>query len=287
MAGKNLARWVLVLGLGFWVARASAQDHRPGPPPPSVHAAPFPGALPGPAHRRIDQMPAPHEPAAEHEKHEKHAAHAAHDESAPPEPINWWHGLLGEKEGVTPNLMWRAPGDPPPFLASVINFGLLAFIIVVYGKKPLAAALSRRKETILRDIEESKRLREEAEKRLAEYEAKLDKINEELERIRREFREQGERDKQRIVAEANERRERMKKDADFLLAQEWKQMRQDLVAQTVDEATRLAADLLSKRLTQADQDRFAETFLAELRSGSERGGGAGSSYEAVAKGGPS
>src|SRR5439155_12407798 len=135
--------------------------------------------------------------------------------------------------------------------------------------------LVKRKETIVRELEEAKRLRESAEKRLAEYESKLDKIQDDLERIRGEFRQQGELEKQRIVSEAKERRERMKRDAEVLLSQEVKQMRQDLVVEVVRQATKLATELLAKEMTLGDHDRFAETFLAELRSGTKtRGFGA-------------
>jgi F-type H+-transporting ATPase subunit b len=213
-----------------------------------------------------------------------HDASAAHDESAPPPPINWWHGLLGEKSGVEPNLLYRSPGEPPPFLAALINFGVLVFILVRFGRKPLAAALLKRKETLTREIDDAQRLRREAEERLQQYESRLEKIGDELERVRREFREQGERDKERIVREANQRREQMHKDAELLLAQEGKQMRQDLLVEVVNEATRVAVDLLATRLTLGDHDRFAEAFLTQVRSKYQRGGGASVPVSAVAKG---
>src|SRR5262249_51962652 len=150
----------------------------------------------------------------------------------------------------------------PPFLATLLNFGLLAFLAVRFGKKPLHDALVKRKESIVRELDDARRLREAAEKRLSEYEGKLEKIHEDLERVRAEFREQGERDKQRIVLEAKERRERMKKDAEILLVQEVKQIKQELVVEVVREATRLATDLLAKEMTLGDHDRFAEMFLA-------------------------
>jgi F-type H+-transporting ATPase subunit b len=214
----------------------------------------------------------------------EHGGHAEHDENAPPEPINWWHGLLGEKGGVPPSLLWREPGEPPPFLAALFNFGVLVFIAARYGKKPLREALLKRKETIVRDLEDAKRLRDAAEKRLAEYEGKLAKIHEDLERVRLEFREQGERDKQRIVTEAKERRELMKKDAEVLLSQEVKQMRQDLVVEVVRDATRVATSLLAKEMTLGDHDRFAEMFLAELRSGGRTPGSGAVAASAAAKG---
>ena len=184
-----------------------------------------------------------------------HGEHGAHDPNAPPPPINWWHGLLGEKAG-----------EPPPFLASLINFGVLVLIVNRYGRKALAESLVKRKENITREIDEATRLRKAAEKRLEEYEAKLEKINDELERVRREFREQGERDKARIIEEAKERRERMRKDTEVVLVQEAKQMRQELLAEVVVQATRVATEILSKNTTLGDHDRFAESFLNQLRS---------------------
>ena len=115
-----------------------------------------------------------------------------------------------------------------------------------------------------------------------------------LERVRREFREQGERDKERIIQEAKERRERMRKDTEIVLAQEAKQMQKELLAEVVAQATRVATEILSKNTTLGDHDRFAEAFLSQLRSGTRltvkpppaRGG---SAYPgpAAAKGSPS
>lgn len=209
-------------------------------------------------------------------------AHVEHDESAPPGPINWFTGLIGEREGVEPSLLWRAPGTPAPFGATLINFGVFVFVVVRFGSKPLANALRTRKDTIMRDIDEAQRMREASEKRLAEYEQRIEKIEEDLDRIRREFREQGERERERILAEANERRDRMKKDAEFLLSQELKQMRLDLLNETVEKAVARAADLLGQKLTPSEQDRYLEAFLIQLpaRTGSAKG-----SEAAAAKGG--
>jgi F-type H+-transporting ATPase subunit b len=301
MAARSSLLAAALLGAMLVAGRASAQgqpsqpghdlrDPRVQPRPPGAgpaagtHAAP-PRLVPHaePAHA----APSEHGAGTGHGEHAEHGGHAEHDEKAPPPPINWWHGLLGEREGATPGLLWREPGDPPPFLASLINFAVLVFIVVRFGKKPLADALVKRKETIVREIEEAERLRKAAEKRLAEYESKLDKIHEDLERIRNEFREQGELDKQRILTEAKERRERMKRDAEVLLSQEVKQMRQELVIEVVAEATKLATELLGKEMTLGDHDRFAENFLAEIRSGTKTRGFGAVAASAAAKGGAS
>lgn len=292
-------------------ARAQAAHEPPkadphGPPsvPPARLVAPSGGqpgrmAAPGSAARgapghnaATDRAGAAHGESGHGES--DHAAHGEHDEKAPPPPINWWHGLLGEKANEPPSILWREPGEPAPFLASLLNFGILVLIVNRYGKRALADALVKRKETITREIDEATRLRKAAEDRLSQYEAKLAKISDELERVHREFREQGERDKERIIQEAKERRERMRKDTEIVLAQEAKQMQKELLAEIVAQATRTATEILSKNTTLGDHDRFAEAFLHQLRTGTRltvspppaRGG---SSYPgpAAAKGSPS
>src|SRR5205823_5173329 len=147
----------------------------------------------------------------------EHATHAAHEcpghgpLDSPHEP-NWWQGLIGvnneaatfeaDKEGhfhrtdsASSQLLWRYENEkdecdpknqPPPFLASVLNFGLLAFIVYRFGKKPLANALAARKRAMMQEIDNATRLRNEAEARLADYEDKLDNLDETLEELKKD-----------------------------------------------------------------------------------------------------
>jgi F-type H+-transporting ATPase subunit b len=321
MAGAVFGTALFAMNASAQAARDPAPAHQVPPPRPGDPHAPTPraadphappsavdraghGAAPGGRQpvRVVPKGSDPHNPNrnAAADPHAKgghgeptHGEHAEHDEKAPPPPINWWHGLLGEKADVPPSILWRRPGEPAPFLASAINFAILLLIVNRYGRKAMTDALVKRKENITREIDEATRLRRSAEERLAQYEAKLEKISEELERVRREFREQGERDKERIIQEAKERSLRMRKDTELVLLQEAKQMRQELLAEVVREATRIATEILAKNTTLGDHDRFAEAFLQQLRTSARlsvsppaRGG---SSYPgpAAAKGNPS
>ena len=199
------------------------------------------------------------------------AAHAGgHDAHGPPGEINWVYGLIGESDSIEEsNLFFRTKGTPPPFLASLINFAVLVLVLVKFGAKPLAGALTKRKDGIMKDIDDATRMRDAAEARLKEYRDRLDKIEHDIARVRSDFREQAERDRERILREAEERRALMKRDAEFLLGQELKQMRIDLTAETVDAATKAAAELVAKRLTAADHDRFAEAFVTQLETSAQ------------------
>lgn len=248
--------------------------HPPMPPGVGVQHGAHPGAV---AHD--GDHGAGHEGAGEH-------GHG-HDPKAPPPPINWWHGFVGTKDHVEPSLLWRAPDEPPPFLATIFNFVVLAGLIVHYGRKPLASALVKRKQDIMQGIEEAQRIREEAEQRLRQYEEKFGRLSEEAERLRTDLREQGERDKERIVREARERATKLRADAEHLLEQELAQARQALLVETVDNAVKSAGQLVVHHGTASDHDRFAEVFLSQLKA---RGGAPARRTEfddALVKGGSS
>jgi F-type H+-transporting ATPase subunit b len=208
--------------------------------------------------------------AGEGEGNDEHAAEqgehgAEHGEHGDDAPFNWAYGFVGEKDGVEPSLLYRPKGMAPPFLANVINFAILLTIIVSAGKKPIAEALKKRKERLVGSMEEAAKMKADSETSLAEYERKLAHLDEEIERIRREMRESAEAERQRILTEAKERRDRMERDAKILIEQELKAARETLMRETVVSAMRSAEELLSKQLGGADQDRIARDFLETVK----------------------
>ncbi len=185
------------------------------------------------------------------------AAEEAKEENAPPADINWVD--FGR--------------DTPPYLAMVINFGLLIAGYVYLGKKPIQQALKARRDGIAKEIEEATRMRKEAEKRAKVYQNKLAHLEEEMKTTRETLVRAGEAERERLVVEAEAKAERMRKDAEFLVEQELKQLRVDLQRDTVEAAIAAAEELLKKRVTQADQERLAEDYLADLaRSPAQAGG---------------
>ena len=258
---------------------AFAQDgHDHGAPP---GAPPGPGAgqprprpvLPrGPARLGAGGGPARLAPGA-NPHGDPHGAHGAaegqgeaHGEGEHHElpPFNWVNGLIGEKEGVEPSLLWRAKGTPPPFLALLLNFGLLVGLGIRFARKPIVDGVKDRKKNIMREIDDATKTKAAAKKRYNEYKKKLESIDEDVERIRTEYAEQAARDKTCVLADAEASRVRMTKDAEFVLVQERKQLAHELLLETVTRASRGAEELLAKRLASSDQDRLAEEFLGTL-----------------------
>jgi F-type H+-transporting ATPase subunit b len=137
------------------------------------------------------------------------------------------------------------------------------------GKKPIAAALQGRRDSIAKEIEEAQRMKQEAEGRAKTYQAKLEKLEDEMRTAREGLVRAAEAERDRIVSDAEAKADRMRKDAEFLVAQELKQIRQDLLRDTVEAAVLAAEELLTSRVTAADQERLAEDYLTDL--GAKRG----------------
>jgi F-type H+-transporting ATPase subunit b len=220
----------------------------------------------------------PRAPEPEEEEHGEHHC-AGHGPEDPPPEINIWHGMLmvdnerALQPGFFNQLLFRYenPKDrcdprnqPPPYLASLLNFAILAFVLARFGRKPLADALLQRKQSIMAEIDTATRLKEDAQARLEEYEDRLENIGEKLDEVRAEYAAQAEIEKQHILAEAEERRARMRRDAEFRIEQERKAARDELLHEAVANATAAAEALIKTQMSAGDQDKMAAAYLQAI-----------------------
>ncbi|MFZ5891705.1 MAG: hypothetical protein ACOY0T_11680 [Myxococcota bacterium] len=182
------------------------------------------------------------------------------------EDVNWYYGLLGEKEGLEhPDVLWRPKGMPVPFAALAFNTALLYYILYRVFGRGVVDGLRKRKEGILRGMEEAAKMKREAEAQLQSYEEKLAQIDQEVSRIQTQMRKAAEAEHARILQEAKERRERMERDAHLLVQQELKAVRETLIETTIASALKSAEQTLRQRLTEADQQRFGDEYLNSIR----------------------
>lgn len=202
--------------------------------------------------------------------------HAAEHGAPSFEDVNWFHGFVGEQQGPLfelfggepgdePNFFFRRVGEPVPLGASVINTGLLFYVLYRLFGRDIAEGLRRRKRDLMHGIEEAERMRREAEGRLSDYETKLDRIDQEMDQAKQQMRELGQVERERVLAEARERRERMERDAKLLVDQELKVAHELLFRETVRGALRSAEESIVKTLGPADHERIAEEYLTTLR----------------------
>ncbi|TNF59671.1 MAG: hypothetical protein EP303_08060 [Deltaproteobacteria bacterium] len=150
------------------------------------------------------------------------------------------------------------------FQGTLVNFLVLVALIAWVIRKKGNPALAARRAEVEKELAEAKRLRTEAEKRHMETAMRLEKLDQEMVEIRGEMIKAGEAERDRIVAQAEEKAARIRKDANFLIDQQIKQLRKDLTQQAANAAVVAAQELLQERTTETDQDQLAEAYLTRL-----------------------
>ena len=198
-----------------------------------------------------------------------HAAHSyeeghGHDHVPHFSDINWFVGLLGEKEGAEPSLLWRPPGTPIPLGALLINTAILFFLIGRFGGPGIRQGLLDRKERIAGDIQKAAAMRKEAEGQLAHYEEKLAEMEAEMARIKMEMQEQAEADRERILKETRDRRAAMEAEAKQMIEQELSGVRHQAMLRAVSRAVGAAREEIKRSMTAQDHERLTKDFLTGL-----------------------
>ncbi|MGA7827119.1 MAG: ATP synthase F0 subunit B [Geobacteraceae bacterium] len=154
------------------------------------------------------------------------------------------------------------------FLFRLFNFallaGILAWALKYFKVKELLAARRTEVAKTLRDAEE---IREEAERKLTEYNEKLEKASREIDEIHAAIKHEGEVEKSRIIQEAKEAAERIRSQAQIAANQEIKQATARLQAETARLAVQLAKTSLKQSVTPNDQDRFVDEYLKKVVEG--------------------
>ena len=177
------------------------------------------------------------------------------------------HEAAGHGEGHGDGhgeLTLRSVFANPEFQGTLVNFTVLVLLIAWVIRKKGNPALAARRAEVENELAEAKRLRAEAEARHMETATRLEKLDQEMVEIRADMIKAGEAERDRIVAQAEEKAARMRKDTTFLIEQQIKQLRKDLTRQAASAAVVAAEELLQKSTTESDQDQLAESYLNRL-----------------------
>jgi F-type H+-transporting ATPase subunit b len=150
------------------------------------------------------------------------------------------------------------------FWGAVVNFGLLVWLLRRMGKKPLQKFLSERREAIESGILEATDEKRRAEAVFNEYSERLKTLDRELAKLRQDVAQAAERDRSRIVAEADETIARLRSDTEVLVARQAEELQIQIRREVVEAATAAAERAVRELSTPDDQRRLAEAFVREL-----------------------
>jgi F-type H+-transporting ATPase subunit b len=168
---------------------------------------------------------------------------------------------------------WAAPpGGVERHAVSVTQliFPLINFLIFLYLLKrfllPLVKAhLRLRREQIVAAVKEAEDGMERAGAMVQDYRSRLARREEEIKRIREALSAEGEREKVKLLREAEGLATKINSDADFLAGQEVRLAKQQVREEIARIAQAAADKVVQSHLTSADQKRLIEEFLSCVR----------------------
>ena len=186
--------------------------------------------------------------------HSGHGGHARMGWSA----VFWRTNTEGERE---PN--WE-------FWGSVVNFALLVYLIRRMAKAPMARFLTDRREGIERGILEAADVKRAAEEAFNTYTERMKTLDGELAKLRKDVADASERERARIVAEANDTVARLKTETETLIQRQGEQLEAQIRREVVTAAAEAAEKAVRELATPDDQKRLADAFMRELSKLAEK-----------------
>lgn len=200
--------------------------------------------------------------AQEHAAPGEHAA-APSEHAAPGEHASEAHG--GGHHGPEPlNVGDIFDKRRPALVALFLNFGVLMTLYYVLGKKPIASALKQRRVSIGKEIDEAQALLAEAKERAKKYQGDLKNAEVDAATAKASLISSGKGEVERLLTDAKEKSERMRREAGRLVEQERSAVHAQLLAETIELAGRQASEILQRAVTADDHVRLAQDLLLEL-----------------------
>jgi F-type H+-transporting ATPase subunit b len=151
------------------------------------------------------------------------------------------------------------------FLAELLAFAIILFILAKYVIPPVNKAMTERQEKIRRQFEESEEAKRRAEAAEQEFRSQIVEARREAARIREEAREQGAAIIAEMRAEAQAESQRIIENAHAQLDAERRQVLAQLRSEVGGIATTLAGRIVGETLEDDErQRRIVDRFIAEL-----------------------
>ena len=145
-----------------------------------------------------------------------------------------------------------------------INFILYAGVLYYFALPLVRNFLRARQGEIVAAIDQAAAKKQQAEALVREYRAKLAGLDQETQAIRALLCEEGEREKARLLREAQAMAERTREDARFLADVEVKTARQEIIEEMARQAEALARELVQRNIAPADQSRLVQEFIEQI-----------------------
>ena len=149
-------------------------------------------------------------------------------------------------------------------LVSLANLLIMFLILKRFLFKPVQKMMAARKQQVHQIYQDAKENRDSAINMKQEYEARLATAREEADGLVRNAVQTAQRKGDAIVAEANSQASHLKQKAEQEIAQEKKQMLQDVRGEISDIAVSIASKVVEREVKKQDYDGFVDEFIKNV-----------------------
>jgi F-type H+-transporting ATPase subunit b len=146
----------------------------------------------------------------------------------------------------------------------VMNFTVLAIVLVLLLRKPLAQGLNSRIQGIKEQLSDLEAKKQQAEQELTIYTEKIAQLDQEAEKIVAEYIRQGNEAKKRILQEAESAADKLQEQAKRSIENEFKRAKQQLQTEVIEQALAKAEENIKSKISDKDQEQLVDEYLAKV-----------------------
>lgn len=177
-------------------------------------------------------------------------------------PLCFW--LLGPAvSGAADSAAWRPTYD---LVMRWLNFLILVFIIVKFGRQPLLNFLKGKQEEIGAQIDRIEKEKEELSAAADAARQQLEESAQRLEAIKQRIIERGEKRKREIITEARQEGRHIMESARRKVEGTILQAKNKVRKEMIDQAVNIALERLPAEITAQDNEQLFERFLVSAES---------------------
>ncbi len=153
--------------------------------------------------------------------------------------------------------------DPRWRIFNVIVFALI-LVYILLKKVRIGQVFDNRAASIVKELEQAKRDKQEAQAKLAEVEARLGRLDQEVAQIKREAESEAQREAQRISESAAADAEKIRQTAQREIDGAMKAARTELRAFVAEQSVHLAENIIRRDIRPEDNTRMLNKYIDEL-----------------------
>lgn len=143
-----------------------------------------------------------------------------------------------------------------------LNFGILAFLLIKFGKAPILNFLKGRRDELSREIGQLEKEKQKVAAKIKETFKVLDDSEAHFADLKKKIAEQGEKKKEAIIEDARQQSQIMLEMAKKKIESHIIQAKNSFKSELIDAAIDLAAERLPGEITDEDNQKLFNTFLA-------------------------